>query len=75
MMVTLPTNLTVLDWAAQVVLDLDKYGTFGRLDDPTRWQDWGVQFLNNSTIGRNPPSPYQFQDWQEWAQRFVGVLS
>lgn len=75
MIITLPTNMELLDWASQVVLDLDAYGAFGRLQDPARWQDWGVQFLNNSSIGRNLPNPYGFTDWREWAERLVGSLS
>jgi hypothetical protein len=75
MMITMPTGMELLDWASQVIIDLDAYGSFGRLDDPTRWQDWGVQFLNNTTIGRNLPIPYGFTDWRDWAERFVGALS
>lgn len=75
MIITLPTNMELLDWASQVILDLDSYGAFGRLQDPARWQDWGVQFLNNSSIGRNLPNPYGFTDWREWAERLVGSLS
>ena len=71
----MPTGMELLDWASQVIIDLDAYGSFGRLDDPTRWQDWGVQFLNNTTIGRNLPIPYGFTDWRDWAERFVGALS
>ena len=75
MIVTLPTNLELTDWANQVILDLDPYGAFGRLSDEARWQDWAVQFLNNTTIGRNPPIPYAFDDWREWAERFCQSLS
>lgn len=74
MIVTLPTNLELTDWANQVVLDLDPYGAFGRLQDEAFWQDWAVQFLNNTNIGRNPPNPYQFEDWREWAERFCQCL-
>jgi hypothetical protein len=75
MIVTLPTNLELIDWANQVILDLDPYGAFGRLSDESKWQDWAVQFLNNTTIGRNPPIPYAFDDWREWADRFCQSLS
>ena len=75
MIITLPTNMSLMDWSSQVILDLDSYGVFGRLQDPARWQDWGVQFLNNTTIGRNLPNPYGFNDWKEWAERLVGALS
>lgn len=75
MIVTLPTNMNLLDWANQVVLDLDPYGAFGRLSSEDEWQNWGVQFLNNTTIGRNPPTPYHFDDWRDWAERFCQCLS
>lgn len=75
MIITMPTNMELLDWAAQINLDLDSFGAFGRLDNPDRWQDWGMQFLNNTTIGRNLPIPYGFTDWKEWAERLVGALS
>ncbi len=75
MMITMPTGMELLDWASQVIIDLDAYGSFGRLDAPDRWQDWGMQFLNNTTIGRNLPIPYGFMDWREWAERLVGSLS
>lgn len=75
MIVTLPTNLELTDWANQVILDLDPYGAFGRLSDEANWQDWAVQFLNNTTIGRNPPIPYAYDDWREWAERFCQSLS
>lgn len=75
MIITLPTGMELMDWASQVIIELDAYGSFGRLDDPNRWQDWGMQFLNNTTIGRNLPIPYGFTDWREWAERLVGSLS
>lgn len=73
--VTLPSHMTLNDWANQVSLDLDPFGTFGRLNDEAHWQDWAMQFLNNAALGRNFPNPYQFTDWKEWAERFVQTLS
>lgn len=67
---TLPTGMQLQDWADQVSLDLDSYGALGRLDDPNDWQNWAMQFLNNTTLGRNLPLPYDFADWREWAERF-----
>jgi len=67
---TLPTGMALQDWADQVALDLDSYGALGRLDDVTNWQNWAMQFLNNTTLGRNFPLPYDFDDWREWAERF-----
>lgn len=73
--ITLPLYMGLVDWANQVALDLDPYGAFGRLDDEKNWQNWGMQFLNNTSLGRNFPNPYDFPDWREWAERFVQTLS
>ena len=73
--ITLPTNMRLEDWASQVTIDLDTYGSFGRLENPTDWQNWAMQFLNNTTLGRNFPNPYHFTDWREWAERFTQALS
>lgn len=72
--VTLPSGLGLRDWADQIALDLDPYGAFGRLDDEERWQDWGMQFLNNMTLKENLPVPYNFENWRDWAERFCQAL-
>ena len=72
--VTLPTGMGLRDWADQITLDLDPYGTFGRLDDEDQWQNWAMQFLNNMTLRENFPIPYSFESWREWAERFCQVL-
>ena len=72
--VTLPTYMSLRDWADQISLDLDSYGTFGRLDVEENWQNWAMQFLNNLSLKENFPIPYNFQDWRDWAERFCQVL-
>lgn len=75
MIITLPQNLALQDWADQVVLDLDVYDVFPKLADAD-WQNWGTQFLNSLALGPyNLPNPYLFADWQEWADRFCGALA
>lgn len=72
---TRPTGMELRDWADQIVLDLDNYGAFGRLQAEAQWQDWAMQFFNNTTLGRNFPNPYQFAHWREWAERFIQMLA
>ena len=74
-MITLPTYMKLNDWADQIILDLDIYGAFGKLEDESEWQNWAVQFLNNTTLGRNPPNPYSYDNWKDWAERFCQTLS
>lgn len=73
--VTLPMGMGLRDWADQIALDLDPFGTFGRLDDETQWQNWAMQFLNNMSLKENFPIPYNFTDWREWAERFVQTIA
>jgi|TARA_R110000822_G_scaffold293893_1_gene415927 hypothetical protein len=68
--ITIPTGLSLRDWADQISLDLDAFGAFGRLDVEENWQNWAMQFLNNTSLQENFPIPYQFTDWREWAERF-----
>lgn len=72
--VTLPTGMSLRDWADQIALDLDSFGAFGRLDVEDQWQNWAMQFLNNMSLGNNFPLPYDFQDWREWAERFCQTV-
>lgn len=72
--VTLPTGMSLRDWADQIALDLDPYGAFGRLDFEDQWQNWAMQFLNNMTFQENMPIPYNFENWRDWAERFCQVL-
>lgn len=73
--ITRPSYMQLHDWADQIILDLDNYGSFGKLEDETKWQDWAMQFFNNTTLGRNFPNPYWFDNWQDWAERFCQTLS
>jgi len=70
----MPTGLTLQDWADQVSLDLDRYGAMSKIAGD-EWQNWGVQLLNNSSLGHNIPNPYQFDNWSDWAERLCGVLA
>ena len=72
--ITRPSYMSLNDWADQIALDLDSYGAFGRLDGDD-WQNWAMQFLNNTSLGRNFPLPYDFDDWRDWAERFAQSLS
>lgn len=75
-MITLPVIISLKDWADQLALDLDQYAPIPRLDNEDEWQDWAKAFCVISGISqRNPPNPYQFSDWREWASRFAQVMT
>ena len=74
-MITQPAIMGLRDWADQINMDLSTYGVLMRLDDETKWQEWGQQFCVISGLSqKNVPDPFFYTDWREWAQRFVGVV-
>ena len=65
--------MDVIEWTDKMVPILLPYGgVIGKLDDPNEWQDWArsVILINNAWQGV-APNPYQFDDWKEWAERFL----
>lgn len=70
-----PVGISLTDWCDQLVLDLSQYGVIGQLQDESEWREWAMQLLNNTTLGRNLPNPYNFTEWKEWAERLCGALA
>jgi hypothetical protein len=70
-----PRGIDLQYWADTLCLDLDDYAVIPQLYDPDRWQDWAAGLVGINGISQlNPPSPYQFNDWREWALRFYQML-
>ena len=69
--VTLPVGIGLKDWANCLITDFIAFGAFAPLDDETKWQDWATQFLNATNLIEDFPDPYMYDDWREWAERFV----
>lgn len=70
-----PRTVDLQFWADSVVFDLEQFGPIGRLENEAEWQDWGAGLIGiNGISQRNPPSPYQYDDWKEWAIRFYQMF-
>ena len=69
--VTLPVGIGLKDWANCLITDFIAFGAFDPLADETKWQDWATQFLNATNLIEDFPDPYMYDDWREWAERFV----
>lgn len=72
--ITLPTGMSLRDWADQVTLDLDPFGATGRLDDDAMWQEWAMQFVRNTSLKETMPIPYNYANWRDWAERFCQTI-
>lgn len=66
--------MSLLDWADQIVMDLDVYDNFERLSHEYDWQNWGARLIANIELTDNLPSPYHFTDWREWAERICQTI-
>lgn len=70
-----PRGLTLLQWADAVILDVGDAWSFGRLVNEEDWQSWAAAFVRAQPFAqRNPPNPYQFTEWREWAMRAYPML-
>jgi hypothetical protein len=66
-----PRLLTTIQWTDAMTLQLVGYAQPPRLDEPERWQEWAlVVNLAPRIAAFNPPNPYAFNDWRDWATRF-----
>lgn len=71
-----PRGMDLIYWADTVVFDLNKYAPIGRLMNEDDWQDWGAGIIGiNGISQQNPPSPYDFDKWDDWAYRFYQMLN
>jgi hypothetical protein len=67
-------NMSVVEWADMMTLELERYGSIGRLDDPERWKDWANRAISVPNIAVSvPPIPDAFDDWRSWAERFIEI--
>lgn len=71
-----PRFMTVIEWTDRMALELDKVDQLiFRLDDPDDWRSWALNILDTPNFeGQNLPDPENYDDWQEWAQRFNQVV-
>lgn len=74
-LLTDPRYHSLKDWADFTVFDLENYGPIPQLVSEEEWQNWGAGLIGiNGISQQNPPSPYDYDDWKEWAYRFYQVL-
>ena len=63
-----PDTLEFAQWAARMS---ESFSVFN-VPITLPWKEWGEQFINTTSL--NVPRPFG-DDWVEWAERVVGVLS
>ena len=68
-----PRALEVIDWCDRTAANLAREVPPLKLSREDEWREWAVhsvQLLSLRCQGVVFPSPYEFSDWREWAERF-----
>jgi hypothetical protein len=54
---------------------LNRYGYVNPLLSPEDWQKWAEQVnIMPVVLTKNPPNPYMYARWDEWAERFCEIV-
>lgn len=54
---------------------LEQYGAIEQVTYGSDWQSWAAGLLSLNGIAQvGAPSPYQFEDWKDWAYRLIESL-
>jgi len=73
----IPRGMTVTEWTDKmtpILINSGSGGNIGRLDDPSKWRDWAIGvILINTRWQATAPNPSQFQNWEDWAERFLQI--
>ena len=68
-------NMGVIEWTDKMTPELYQYGSIIRLDNPDNWKDWARSVILAIQIFQGTaPNPDEFQDWRNWAERFLQVI-
>ena len=64
----LPIDISLLDWAATLVIDFPN-DAIPLLFDADQWRQWGDQLAQCTTFTQNQtPQTLDYSDWNTWAQ-------
>lgn len=72
----IPADMNVMDWADQMTQTVSQFGDIIKLENPDDWQSWALSvILSNEQWEGVVPSPYEFQNWRDWAELFIGNIN
>lgn len=70
-----PHMMGVIEWTDQMAPELEPFGDIPILETEDKWKDWASSVINNPLIAqRQPPEPTYFQNWRDWAYRFIQTI-
>ena len=75
MFIPVPQYMSLDDWVQAAMYTMTNYSNLATMINED-WKQWGTQFLEDPYLSSlNPPDPYGFDKWQDWADRLVLALN
>lgn len=69
-----PDGMELQAWADAAAYSMVNYPNSWAMQDD--WQHWGTIFFTDPFLSRyDPPNPYDYQDWREWARRLADSMA
>lgn len=66
-----PRGLDVIEWCNFMTQNLQGRAAPPAVSDEKQWKSWASTVCQAPSIARhNPPSPWLFDDWRQWAELF-----
>lgn len=70
-----PDGMSLQDWADAATYSIINYPNSWQMQNG-EWQSWGMIFFLDPYLSRyDPPNPYDFTDWMDWAKRLADSMS
>ena len=70
-----PSDMGLREWTDSAAFSMINYPNSWGMDSPD-WQMWGMIFFTDPFLNRyDPPNPYDYRDWKEWARRLADSMS
>lgn len=70
-----PRGMGVVEWIERMNPELDSFGDIPIIYEESEWKDWAYVVCSNPQIARcQPPDARFFDDWQDWACRFIQTI-
>lgn len=76
MLVVDPKDFTAREWTDYMGSELEGFGQLPIIRSDDEWRGWASAVMLLPQIAAvNPPDPFAFDDWREWATRFIELVN
>lgn len=70
-----PVGMEFVEWSDYLGDMLSSFGPVPSVTDETEWQSWALAVVGLPGVAsQNPPNPYTYDNWLDWAKAFNQVV-